>query len=1000
MKALTLLLLSFCILTVHAQREYDVEQYGTAKGLSHDEVNSMFRDSRGFIWIGTNFGLNLFDGIRFTKYYQIPGKANSLPNNNVFQIAEDQQHRLWIATQKGISRFDPATQEFKNYFTKNADEKKPDINHSHVFVSKNNTVWIGHDKGVIALDPITGKFSSYELQLSPTGKFRNQFVNNFAEDKNGTIWIATSYGVYSRKISDTTFTSYKFPESYPDEPFLNACTKIIIDNKGNVIYGTWNGGIVFKAFDKNYFQPAHKKAEVGYDISVFDILPDSDSTVWLSTAEGLLHTESQFLTGGKNYTFQKGLSVKSDPGGLLNKPSFSLLKDSKERLWVSTEYGFIKMTPKKSFAYEFNYSVINDWAPLRILESRDKRSLYIMNGKSLIHYKDSTHSFKSNELTLMGKFPQDISRGRTGYWMTATPGFYHLDENLKPIDIISLTNAGKQEYFTAICEDQQGLIWLGDARRNGIKTYNPATKELKRYLDSDTSAVDISGSDTRQIIEDAKGDIWIATLPLVHYSRKKNSFEPIRIDSTLYNTDEANNILSLCVDRKGILWVGTLAGLYFFDAAKNKLLPVTLPEYISPQIQRITADKDNALWLNTQSGIVIYDQQKKSFNILDKKSGLPLEVASNDLITRENGEVITGYDGGIMVVQPSLLEFNQSFPSPEWTSIIIDNDPVSSKWKGKIPELLYNQSIAFSFISPSYDNPEKHHYAAQLMGIDKDWRDLGNNTSQRFSNLPAGTYEFRVKVATADGTWNEKYLSYSFIVNPPFWKTWWFLILCTLILLTTAWGLYRYRLQAALRMEKLRTRIATDLHDDIGATLSSITMYSESIRGPVKEQIPQLEPILNKIGETSRNMISSMSDIVWAINPANDAGEKLVQRMESYARDICAVKQVSLLFEADEKLKDLNLSLELRKNIYLIFKEALNNALKYAEATQINIQITGKQNQLLLQVSDNGKGFEETRSDKGNGLKNMEMRAKEIHALLNISSDSNKGTMVELQCPL
>jgi len=999
-KALTLLFLSFCILTVHAQREYDIEQYSTAKGLSHDEVNSMFRDSRGFIWIGTNFGLNLFDGIRFTKYYQIPGKTNSLPNNNVFQIAEDKQHRLWIGTQKGVSRFDPATQEFKNYFTKNAEEKIPDINHTRVFVSKNNTVWIGHDKGIIELDPISGKFKAYELQLSPTGKFRNQFVNNFAEDKNGSLWIATSYGVYSRKINDTSFTSYKFPEDYPDEPFLNACTKIVVDKKGNVIYGTWNGGIVFKAFDKDYFQPAHKKGETGYDISVFDILPDTDNTVWLSTAEGLVHTENEFLTGGKNYSLQKGLSTKSDPGGLMGKPCFSLLKDVRDRLWISSEYGLIKMTPKKNFALQFDYSIINDWGPLRIIESRDQRSLYIMNGKSLIHYKDSTHTFKANELTLMGKFPQDISRGKTGYWMTATPGFYHLDENLKPIDIISLTNAGKQEYFTAICEDQQGLIWLGDARRNGIKTYNQVTKELKRYLDSDTSAVDISGSDTRQIIEDAKGDIWIATLPLVHYSRKKNSFEAIRIDSTLYNTDEANNILSLCIDRKGILWVGTLAGLYFFETATNKLQPVTLPEYISPQIQRITTDKDNALWLNTQSGIVIYDQQKKSFNILDKKSGLPMEVASNDLITRENGEVITGYDGGIMVIQPSLLQFNQSFPSPEWTSIIIDNDPVSSKWKGKTPELLYNQSIAFSFISPSYDNPEKHHYAAQLMGIDKDWRDLGNNTSQRFSNLPAGTYEFRVRVATADGTWNEKYLSYSFIVNPPFWKTWWFISFCALILLTAAWGLYRYRLQAALRMEKLRTRIATDLHDDIGATLSSITMYSESIRGPVKEQIPQLEPILNKIGETSRNMISSMSDIVWAINPANDAGEKLVQRMESYARDICAVKQVSLLFEADEKLKDLNLSLELRKNIYLIFKEALNNALKYAEATQINIQITGKQNQLLLQVSDNGKGFEETRSDKGNGLKNMEMRAKEIHALLNISSDSNKGTMVELQCPL
>jgi signal transduction histidine kinase len=212
--------------------------------------------------------------------------------------------------------------------------------------------------------------------------------------------------------------------------------------------------------------------------------------------------------------------------------------------------------------------------------------------------------------------------------------------------------------------------------------------------------------------------------------------------------------------------------------------------------------------------------------------------------------------------------------------------------------------------------------------------------------------------------------------------------------------LYRYRLQQAIKLERIRTRIATDLHDDIGATLSSISMYSDAVKKQVKEKLPHLEPVLEKMGENSRTMVSSMSDIVWAINPGNDEGEKLVHRMESYARDICAIKNVPLTFIAGDRINHINLTLELKKNIYLVFKESLNNALKYADAGQIvvSIQLTG--NTIQLMIKDDGKGFDLQNVRKGNGLKNMQARSAEINATCQLVTEPGKGTSVEMTCAI
>ena len=195
-----------------------------------------------------------------------------------------------------------------------------------------------------------------------------------------------------------------------------------------------------------------------------------------------------------------------------------------------------------------------------------------------------------------------------------------------------------------------------------------------------------------------------------------------------------------------------------------------------------------------------------------------------------------------------------------------------------------------------------------------------------------------------------------------------------------------------------RLRIAKDLHDDIGATLSSISMYSDGLKGQLNEQFPQLGAILDKIGENSRDMVTSMSDIVWAINPDNDDGSKLLNRMENYATDICAAKHIKLHFTGGEELKTILLQLEQRKNLYLIFKESVNNAVKYADAKNLWVTVSLNGREIHLLVKDDGKGFAEATVKKGNGLKNMQVRAAELDGTLSISAEAGNGTSVSLVC--
>jgi signal transduction histidine kinase len=293
-----------------------------------------------------------------------------------------------------------------------------------------------------------------------------------------------------------------------------------------------------------------------------------------------------------------------------------------------------------------------------------------------------------------------------------------------------------------------------------------------------------------------------------------------------------------------------------------------------------------------------------------------------------------------------------------------------------------------------------------LEGVDHSWINAGVSTQAPYTNLSGGEYIFRVRATATPGTWSDKITTIRIRIIPPFWKRWWFFALLTISLAAIAYAVYRYRINELLKRQAIRDKIAQDLHDSVGSTLSSISVYSQVAKiYNEREKQADLKTTLEKISSASSEMISEMSDTVWAINPRNDDMKTILQRMESFARPLLLSQEILFHFNYDDSLLQVTLEMTKRKNFYLIFKEAVNNALKYAGCRNLWVDVKHTAHQLLLTIKDDGKGFDindakAAKSLSGNGLQNMQRRAKEMKGSVTIESEPGKGTGIRLHFPI
>jgi ligand-binding sensor domain-containing protein len=974
--------------TYSQQKIIKIEKYGIEEGLSNANITCLWQDKKGFIWVGTSCGLNRYDGKKFKQYVAI-GK-DALLHLSINSIAEDKDGILWIGTGSGICSFDPLTEKFRSY----------PCNAATAYVDKQNTVWAGSSEGLYKLDRKKDKLDLFEVSLKKTGEKTNAFILSLLEDSKGRFWLATSYGVklFNRKTGK--YTSYLNEAEEKIHPLANACTQLFEDSKGNVYCGTWGSGIkkwneATQSFD-HFKMAGNPMFDWVFEIKETNL---SGKTQLITSTNGGVAIFD--IPINKTYEVNQLITSGTLDDQLNGTPASKILKDKENNIWIATSLGLHKIDPLKQ---GFNWTIFPITSGIKNiipLEAKHKEFL-LQSPEGWWKYNALTQSATQFQLPSGRELlPKMISYAKTdeGFWITSHDGLAFYTEKKNIITSYNHLLSPKEKRTGRVLVDDKKRTWFS-VYRSGLRILDPATKKITAILNTEAEPT-LNGKNIYGFVKDKGGSIWVAAN---HYMYKIDPND-LSIQTYLNYIDDDgaknNNHLNepqLYLDKNGRMLVIHRQKIYEFNS--EKLIQLYPAKGISSMyIENIAEDNLNNFWVSTSNGLYKVSNDFKQWFSYREETGFNGMTDLYDMhITDDNTFLIASTSKLLTFKYTDKIKADK-LPAVTITSIKTGDSSIyfPSLHQNEIT-IPYQRSVEVEVSMLHFSNEKANAIYYKLQDSDDDWKEVADGKI-RFEGLPGGKYVLQLRGSHAGVTAHQQTL-FTFFVAYPLWQKWWFILLAAILLAAGVYFIYRYRINQLIKEERLRSKIATDLHDDIGATLSSISFYSETIKQKASNQLPQLLPLLDKMGSTSREMVGNMSDIVWAINPKNDEAEMLISRIKSHAGALCALKEVYLKFSSGEEVNSLKFTMEQRRNIFLIFKEALNNALKYSQCTNITIIIQKKSNKLFLSIADNGKGFNPSLTEEGNGLTNMKKRAEDINGSCNIHSQLNSGTKVELSCTI
>jgi two-component sensor histidine kinase len=594
-------------------------------------------------------------------------------------------------------------------------------------------------------------------------------------------------------------------------------------------------------------------------------------------------------------------------------------------------------------------------------------------------------------------------------------------------------------------QDPQGVVWAGV--ENGLLRITPGQNAIRRVhlsslagqtllkgaLASDgyswwgTSGGKILRWDSRRnqgwplpadvrfrswgriqgILADAKDSLWVATADAGIYQVSKHTG---RVGDH-YTTDTrpqallSNQIGSLQWYTGSTLLVSTSAGLHFIDVKAKKVRTQTTADGLPANaILNVAPDRDESLLLTTQYSLFRWNARTGRTQSFGARDGiLDQSYAFSTACRLRDGRVLLGTIHDFFYFHPDSLSDSRPPPPVRITGLRIFNQPVrvdSATRPAGALRLSHGQNFfTVEFASPHYYDDARIRYYYQLEGVDAGWVEAGPDRFAPYTDVAGGNYLFKVKAVRDNGVATSGVTTLAIRVGQPFWKTGWFLGAVGLAVAGAGYGLYRGRINRLLALERVRTRIARDLHDDMGSTLSTINILSTIARQQATANPAKTEEYLEKISSYSQSMMETMDDIVWSVNPVNDTVQNLVARMREFGREILEPKDIAFSLHADGLLPSVHLPIEIRYDCFLIFKEALNNAAKYSGCQQVSVTLTNPGKQLRVEIHDDGMGFDRSRTPEGNGLANMQKRAAHLGGDWFIQSEPGKGTLVAFTVP-
>lgn len=882
MKRVAAILLAFLCLfhLVHAQaNRVRFKHISTNEGLSQSTVTCILQDHQGFMWFGTQDGLNRYDGYTFSVYQNDPHNPGSLTDNNIVSLYEDRKGQLWVGTNDGgLCRFDTQTGRFIPY--RKSANNPHSLSSNHVMAiaeDHQGNLWIGTEYGLNQFDPDRGIFTPYRHQAGDPGSLSYDLIRDVLVDRAGQVWVATFGGGLDRW--DPAARQFQHYQNEPDNPASlshNALKKLLQDANGRIWVATEGGGLNLLNTDQKTFthfrHAPRNPASIGHD-DINTLTEDSQGNLWVGTENGGISVLNPDRTSFFHYPYEE-----HNPYGLNNGSIYALCRDRSGNMWIGTYSGginFFDHQPAKFTLYQKDLDNANSLTNnnvMAVLEDRQGNvwtgtdggglSVLLKETQRYVHYRHNPaapHSLPSDYVMSVyqdsdGAIWVGSYKGGLSLWRKASGDFQNF-----PIrdDARGLSH----ETVSTIVEGKKGKIWLGTLGA-GISRYDKKTGRFTHYRPDPAHSGHLTQGYISSLCYDHQQNLWIGTEGdgLNVLQTATGVFRSYRHDRTIPGSLSHNLVISLYEDPQQRMWVGTNGGLNRFDPRTQSFIPYTEKQGLANKaIQGLISDRRGNLWISTNKGLSVFNPTTQIFRNFDAGDGLQ-KSSFNRMAAFKGGEgtLFFGGIGGLNAFQPDRLRDNAFVPPVVLTQLRIFNQPV---WlRSDQITLSYTQStVTFAFAALNYSLPEKNQYTYKLEGFDRDWSDRGTDRVATYTNLPPGTYTFRVKASNNDGRWNNQGLAFRVIIQPPFWETWWFRTLAWLFVLLSIYILYQWRVRSLKRQQKRLEDMVIQRTAEVSRQKEQLQSQAEELQAQAEELQSQTEELQSQANDM-HELIEELSE--------------------------------------------------------------------------------------------------------------------------------------------
>ncbi len=997
-----------------------------SRGLSQRRVTSILQDGQGFMWFGTQYGLNRYDGYQFKVFKHEPDDARSLAAVSVYALFLDHAGTMWVGSGAILDKFDAQTETFTHYNI--SSDPSPDVANTIRNISEDSRggLWLSTARGLYRFDPTSGDTVRFHHDPGDPLSLSSDDVKWSGTDRGGTLWIANATGLDAYDTASGHVTLH-VPLVEPHE------LSFYEDEAGSfwILHASGGGLALLDRQKRRLTRYSWSPGETPYPTltGAISMLEDRAGNLWIGTlSDGILRFERS------SRRFVRYRNEAANPESLTENRITTLYQDREGDIWAglgASEPAFIRAHPASFQSLPFdsgNRANLGETLVNTIYEDH-RGTLWTGTTGALNRFDPLSRTYQHYDIPGKGVASDVLSiveDDEDQLWVgTSGQGLYRFDRDTadlrafrhSDIDAASLSD----DTVTALLSAGDHLLWVATA--DGLNRFDTRTGSFTTFR------VEVPGTAAKypSMARDASGVLWLGSFGsgLLRFDPQTAQFEIFGHRQQHGRTVSNDHVNAVFIDRKGLIWIGTHDGLDVLDPTSGQTHTFTEKDGLpSNAVACILQDSAGRLWMSTTGGLSRFDPGTGEFRNFSAADGLPGTdlTGYSACYQTHDGDMYFGGFAGAVRFSPQSLEEQTYEPPVVLTDLELNGTAVGSGRMfqpaitnlGRL-DLRYDQNnLSFEFAALSYANSGSNRYRYMLDGLEPGWRNAdASHRTASYTILPPGSYVFRVQGATSRGPWSQPGAAIAITIERPWWATWWFrgVVITVALLLSACSHLYRVRgirRRFDVRLEERvaeRTRIARELHDSLLQGFQGLLYRLQALRNIVPEYFPQLAAALDAALEKGDQTIIQAREAVQDLRAsgieAGDLETALTALREEFSQPDGPNRPT---YRVVVEGKPRALSPLVRDDMYQVAREAFRNACRHAQARRIEAEIDYGDAIFTLRVRDDGLGIEPAVLDRGRrsghfGLQGMRERSERAGGTLNVWSQRNSGTEVEVTIP-